>query len=110
MRQIEKIRFYALVDEADEYGNEVAGWADEPFLTVRAEVVYAAGGEAIQAAALDALKTARALFRVGGAARRVTEADKAVIGGVGWNIRSVVWIGRGQRRAELMLERLGEDG
>lgn len=110
MRHSQTVRFFTQQEGEDDYGNEIQGWAGEPFLTVRAAIEYSTGSEAVQAAALVARQAARIKFRAGSVARTISEGDRAVIAGQAWNIRSIVWVGRGQRQVELVVERDGTDG
>lgn len=105
MRRIERVAFYALQEGDDGHGNDILGWADAPFLTVRAEVQDTPGGEVLAAGRVVAQQTALIRFRAGQVARALTEAHCAELRGVRWNIRSIRPVARGVRQMEILIEK-----
>ncbi len=107
MHRIGKVAFYAAREGDDGHGNDLTGWADAPFLRVRAEIEDTPGREVVLAGAVRARGLARLRFRAGQLARGISEADCVELDGQRWNIRSVVALGRAARRMEIVIEKGG---
>ena len=86
----------------DGYGNTVVGWAD--LLTVWADVRETTGKEAVAAGRVESSRTATVRIRASSDSRAITEADRAVIRGRVWNIRSVAEVGNDRAMLDLLCE------
>ena len=86
----------------DGYGNTVTGWSD--LMTVWADVRETPGKEAVDAGRVEASHTATIRIRASSASRGVTEADRAMVRGRVWNIRSVAEVGNDRAMLDLLCE------
>ena len=99
----ERLTFQRAVAGDDGYGNVTTGWADH--LTVWADVRETLGRERIEAGRIEAASTATVRIRASAATRALTAADRAVVRGATWNIRSIVPVMNDRALLDVMLER-----
>lgn len=98
----DRVTFQRLVAGLDAYGNAVSSWADH--LTVWADVLESPGREAVAAGRVEAARTATMRVRRSSASLGLTAADRVVVRGRTWNIRSIGDVGRDRVLLEMLIE------
>lgn len=99
----DRVAFERPTGVRDADGNTVQTWA--PLFTVWADVLETLGREKVAAGAVEAANTATVRVRVSTQTRSITAADRAIIRGAVWNIRSAVPVGRKNEMIELLCEK-----
>ncbi|MBA5779493.1 phage head closure protein [Stappia sp. F7233] len=99
----DRVTFQTETDIPDSGGGQATGWAD--IATVWAHLVEERGRERIANGRIEASAGAVLRVRHSPAVAVVTESDRAVIGGVVYNIRSIAQPDRRNRIIEMVLER-----
>jgi len=100
----ESVRFERLDTTSDGYGNPTSGtWAE--VVTVRGRLSETTGRERMEGGALHAPMTATLWLRSSSVVRGITEADRAVINSVNWNVRGIRNPDRRNFWLEMTLER-----
>lgn len=101
----DRVAFHRLNATADDYGNPTSGYAATAFLERWGAFRPERGRERLQAGRLEAAVAGVLTVRSDSGTRGVTEADKAVIGGADYQIRSITNPDRRGRFLEMTLER-----
>jgi len=94
--------FQVATETVDGYGGRSIAWADS--VTVHCEFITTSGREALKSGRLEASATATLRARKD-AISSVTEAYRASIGGVYWNIRAVMDFGQRGEYRDFIIER-----
>jgi SPP1 family predicted phage head-tail adaptor len=98
----DRVTFQRLVAGDDGYGNAVTGWADH--LTVWADVLETPGREAVAAGRVEASRTATMRIRRSSQSLGLSAADRVLVRGRVWNIRSIGDVGRDRVLLEMVIE------
>ena len=99
----EQVVFERLTEGDDGFGNTVTGW--QAHLTVWADVRETLGKERVDAGRVEDSNTATVRIRNFPASRGLTPADRVVMRGVPWNIRSIVPMGNRGQYLDALCER-----
>lgn len=106
----ERVTFQSMTEGDDGYGNTVTDWADiekSPgvSLTVWADIRETLGKERVDAGRVEDSNTATLRIRASLATRALTAANRVMMRGEAWNIRSVVPVANSGAMLDLLCER-----
>ena len=94
--------FQRMTQSDDGYGNTAISWDD--LMTVWADVRETPGKEMLAAGRIAAPRTATVRIRRSTNAMALTEADRMLLDGRPWNIRSIAEVGRAREVIDLLCE------
>ena len=103
-RMRDRVTFQRLDNTTDQYA-QVTAASYTNILTVWGELVTGKGREAMEAGRLQSEVRSVLHVRSSSEVRGVTESDRALIGGVAYNIRAISNPDRRNHRLEMILER-----
>jgi SPP1 family predicted phage head-tail adaptor len=86
----------------DGYGNVINAWADH--LTIWADVRETPGKEVVSAGRIEASRTATIRVRASTQSREITAADRLIVRGNIWNIRSISEVSNDRKLLEMLCE------
>lgn len=106
----ERVTFQRLTEGDDGFGNTVTGWENiekSPGvpLTVWADIRETLGKERVDAGRVEDSNTATIRIRASIATRAITAANRVIMRGEAWNIRSVVPVANVGAMLDLLCER-----
>lgn len=98
----DRVTFQRATTGDDGYGNTTTAWADH--LTVWANVRETLGKERVDAGRVEASRTATIRVRQSTDTLGLTEADRVIVRGRPWNIRSIARVSNDRAMLDILVE------
>lgn len=98
----DRVAFQRATTGDDGYGNITTAWSDH--LTVWANVRETLGKERVDAGRVEASRTATIRVRQSPDTLGLTEADRVLLHGKPWNIRSIARVGNDGAMLDILIE------